>query len=159
VSEYMYTADTTTSFNGCLMRRTHSLLLTAGLVALAAVSAQAQPSMVAARSGPVAGRVAAEQWEAKPLGTYDVVLDTPDHPITVTITISETSGKLVALFWPTSDDQGQVMDATVIGTDLVLSANTRRGAFELNIERRGKSLSGFWMLGNKQGSLKGEVTS
>ena len=46
----------------------------------------------------------------------------------------------------------------VIGTDLVLSANTRRGAFELNIERRGKSLSGNWMLGNKQGSLKGEVT-
>ena len=104
--------------------------------------------------GPVTGRVAAEQWEAKPLGTYDVVLDTPDHPISVTITISETSGKLVALFWPASDDQGQMMDATVIGTDLVLSANTRRGAFELNIERRGKGLSGFWMLGNKQGRSK-----
>ena len=141
------------------MRRTYSLLLTAGLVALAAVSAQAQPSMIAARSGPVAARIAAEQWESKPLGTYDVVLDTPDHPIAVTITISEVSGKLVALFWPASDDQGQIMDATVIGTDLVLSANTRRGAFELNIERRGKSLSGNWMLGNKQGSLKGEVTS
>ena len=159
MSECRYTADTTTSFNGCLMRRTYSLLLTAGLVALAAVSAQAQPSMTAARSGPVTGRVAAEQWEAKPLGTYDVVLDTPDHPIAVTITISEVSGKLVALFWPASDDQGQVMDATVIGTDLVLSANTRRGAFELNIERRGKSLSGNWMLGNNKGSFKGEVTS
>jgi hypothetical protein len=141
------------------MRRTYSLLLTAGLVALAAVSAQAQPSMAAARSGPVTARIAAEQWESKPLGTYDVVLDTPDHPIAVTITISETSGKLVALFWPASDDQGQVMDATVIGTDLVLSANTRRGAFELNIERRGKSLSGTWMLGNNKGSFKGEVTS
>jgi hypothetical protein len=115
--------------------------------------------MSATRSGPVTGRVAAEQWEAKPVGTYDVVLDTPDHPIAVTITISETSGKLVALFWPATDDQGQVMEATVIGTDLVLSASTRRGAFELNIERRGKGLSGFWMLGNNKGSLKGEVTS
>jgi hypothetical protein len=114
--------------------------------------------MVATRSGPVTGH-AAEQWDAKPLGTYDVVLDTPDRPIAVTVTISETSGKLVALFWPASDDQGQVMDATVIGTDLVLSANTRRGAFELNIERRGKALTGSWMLGNKRGSLKGEVTS
>jgi hypothetical protein len=141
------------------MRRIYSLLLTAGLVALAAVSAQAQPSMVASRSGPVTGRLAAEQWDAKPLGTYDVVLDTPDHQVQVTITISETSSKLVALFWPASDEQGQVMEATVIGTDLVLSSTTRRGAFELNIERRGKALSGNWMLGNKKGSLKGEVTS
>jgi hypothetical protein len=141
------------------MRRTYSLLLSAALLAVTAVSAQAQPSMVATRSGPVTGRAVAEQWESKPIGTYDVVLDTPDHPIEVTITISETSGKLIALFWPASDDQGQVMDATVIGTDLVLSANTRRGAFELNLERRGKGLSGFWMLGNKKGSLKGEVTS
>ena len=141
------------------MRRTYSLLLSAGLLALAAVPAHAQPSMAASRSGPVSGRIAAEQWDAKPLGNYDVVLDTPDRALAVTITISEASGKLMALFWPESDDQGQVMDVTVIGTDLVLSANTRRGALELNIERRGKTLSGFWLLGNKRGSLAGEVTS
>jgi hypothetical protein len=51
------------------------------------------------------------------------------------------------------------MVATVIGTDLVLSANTHKGSFELNIERRGKALSGSWILGNKHGSLKGMVTS
>jgi hypothetical protein len=141
------------------MRRTYSILLSAGLVALATVPALAQPSMTAARSAPVTPRGAAEQWEAKPLGNYDVVLDTPDRPVAVTITISETSGKLVALFWPESDDQGQVMDVTVVGTDMVLSANTRRGALELNIERRGKALSGSWTLGNKHGTLKGEITS
>lgn len=140
------------------MRRTYSILLAAGFVAFAAVPAQAQPSMVASRSGPVTGRVAAEQWDAKPIGNYDVVLDTPDQAVAVTLTISETSGKLIALFWPASDEQGQVMDVTVVGTDLVLSANTRRGSLELSIERRGKALAGSWTLGNKHGSLKGEVT-
>ena len=51
------------------------------------------------------------------------------------------------------------MDVTVIGTDMVLSANTRRGSLELNIEHRGKSLTGTWTLGNKHGTLKGMVTS
>ena len=141
------------------MRRTYSILLSAGLVALAAVPAHPQPNMSSIRSAPVAPRGAAEQWGAKPLGNYDVVLDTPDQPVAVTITISEISGKLVALFWPESDDQGQAMDVTVVGTDMVLFANTRSGSLELNIERRGKALSGSWTLGNKHGSLKGMVTS
>ena len=141
------------------MRRTYSILLSAGLVALAAVPAHPQPTVASILSAPVSPRGAAEQWDAKPLGNYDVVLDTPDRPLAVTITISETSGKIVALFWPEGDDQGQVMDVTVIGTDMVLSANTRKGAFELNVERRGKTLSGSWLLGNKHGSLKGMVTS
>ena len=129
------------------------------LAAVAAVPAHAQPSMSPTRSGPATGRVAAEQWDAKPLGNYELVLANADHPVAVTITISEVSGKLIALFWPESDEQGQAMEATVIGTDLVLSANTRHGAIELNIERRGKALSGTWMLGDKHGSLKGEVIS
>ena len=141
------------------MKRTYSILLSAGFLALAAVPAHPQPSIASILSTPVTPRGAAEQWGAKPLGNYDIVLDTPDGQVAVTITISETSGKLVALFWPESDDQGQVMDVAVIGTDMVLSANSRGGAFELNIERRGKALSGSWTLGKKQGSLKGMVTS
>jgi hypothetical protein len=142
------------------MRRTYSILLSAGaLLAVTAMPALAQANLAANRSTPTASARAADQWDWKPLGNYDVVLETPDRQVAVTITISESSGKLVALFWPAGDEEGQAMEATVIGADLVISANTRRGPIELNIERRGQTLSGTWMLGNKHGSLKGMVTS
>jgi hypothetical protein len=98
-------------------------------------------------------------WSAKPVGNYDIMLNSADRKISVRVTVSESDGKLVALFWPADDAEGHAMDVTVAGTDLVLTAKTRRGPLEVNIERRGQKLSGSWTLGSLKGSLKGDINS
>ena len=145
------------------MKRTCSILFAALFVALPLASAQAQTRI--ATAGPSVPRedwsrdIPAEMWEAKPCGNYDIILDSPDHVSRVRITVSETGEKLIALFWPEGDIEGQSMNVTVAGTDLVLNARTRRGPLEVNIERRGQKLTGYWTLGTIHGAVKGEVTS
>jgi hypothetical protein len=140
---------------------TSSIVFTALLVALPVAGARAQTNVADARSAPLAvyHGVPLEMWNAKPVGNYDIVLDSPEGAISVRVTVSETQGKLVALFWPANEPEGQAMDVSVAGTDLVLTAKTHKGPIEISIRRIGTILTGAWTLGNTRGSLKGEVTS
>ena len=140
------------------MKHLSRLVLSAAVIAALPVSANAQVKLADSRTVPASNKVG-ESWEARPLGIYDVVLDTPDRAVNVRITISETQNKLVALFWADGDEEGQAMDVMVGGSDLVLTANTRKGPMEVTIARRGAKLSGNWQLGAQHGSLKGQVTS
>ncbi|MDQ6689861.1 MAG: hypothetical protein M3Z18_05055 [Gemmatimonadota bacterium] len=141
--------------------RTSSIVFTALLVASPIAGARAQATVADVRPAPsaVSGGVAAEAWSARPVGNYDVVLDSPEGAIAVRVTVSETQGKLVALFWPAKEAEGQAMDVAIAGTDMVLTAKTHRGPIEINIERRGQALSGNWTLGRTHGSLRGEISS
>jgi hypothetical protein len=141
------------------MNRPSSFTLAALFIAAPVAGAQAR--LADARTVPVtiSAEVPPEMWSAKPVGNYDVILNSPDRRISVRVTVSETDGKLVALFWPADDAEGHAMEVTVAGTDLVLTAKTRRGPLEVDIERRGQKLSGSWTLGSLKGSLKGDITS
>jgi hypothetical protein len=141
------------------MKHLSRLLLSAAvLAALPLMSASAQVKLADSRTVPASDNVG-ESWEARPLGIYDVILDAPDRLVNVRITISEMQNKLVALFWADGDEEGQAMDVTVGGSDLVLTAKTRKGPMEVTIAKRGAKLSGNWQLGAQHGSLKGQVTS
>ena len=126
------------------------------MVALPIMFASAQPSASSATIA-ASGEKAAEKWNANPVGVYDVTLNTTERGVPARITISNTGDKLVALFWPKGDLDGQKMEVTVAGTDLVLTARTARGPMEVSIDHRRQRLSGSWILGSQHGSLTGEV--
>ncbi len=96
-----------------------------------------------------------DTWSAKPIGSYDLVLDTRERKMPTALTISETNGKLSALVWPEGDNDGRVMDVTVNGVDLVLTTVVPRGPVTITIEKRGKTLSGKWSMGMEGGLLTG----
>jgi hypothetical protein len=75
------------------------------------------------------------------------------------LTITESDGKVTALFWPVGDNDGHVMTVTVKGTDLILNAETPRGPVVFDIERRGAKLTGTWQMGIEHGTLEGITKS
>ena len=141
------------------MNRSYSLIVAALMIAAPVAGAQARLADARAIPTTVSREDPPEAWSAKPVGNYDVILNSADRTIAVRVTVSETDGKLVALFWPADDAEGHAMDVTVAGTDLVLTAKTRRGPLEVDIERRGQKLSGGWTLGSLKGSLRGEISN
>lgn len=140
------------------MNPSYSIIAAALFIVAPVAGAQIRLADVRAIPTTVSREDPPEAWSAKPVGNYDVILNSADRRISVRVTVSETDGKLVALFWP-ADAEGHAMDVTVAGTDLVLTAKTRRGPLEVDIERRGQKLSGSWTLGSLKGSLKGDITS
>jgi hypothetical protein len=139
------------------MRQPSAILFVAAAAMLALPAAARAQASAASGVIPVSGERAAEMWAASPVGIYDVTLNTKDHAVPARITVSKTGNELVALFWPNGDAEGQRMDVTVAGTELVLTARTRKGPMEVAIQRRGQKLDGTWNVGNQHGSLKGAV--
>ena len=132
--------------------------LAAVLIGLPASSfAQNSPTPIVGDSAAKSSEGPAETWSAKPVGSYDLVLDTPERKMPAALTISETDGKLSALLWPEGDNDGHTMDVAVKGVDLVLTTVAPRGPVTITIERRGKNLSGTWSMGSEGGSLKGST--
>lgn len=130
----------------------------AALACLPATSSgQSTPSASVADSAAKSTEGPAEAWSAKPIGSYDLVIEMPDRKMPAALTISETDGNLSALLWPEGDNDGHVMNVTVKGVDLVLTATAPRGPVTITLERRGKNLSGTWSMGSEGGSLKGSV--
>lgn len=126
------------------------------LIALpASSSAQNSPTSTIGDNAAKSSDGPAETWSAKPIGSYDLVIDTPERKMPAALTISETDGKLSALLWPEGDKDGHVLAVTVKGVDLVLTGDAPRGPVTITIERRGKNLSGTWSMGSEGGSLKG----
>ena len=120
-------------------------------------SAQTNPGSIVHDSAATSSEAPAEAWSAKPIGSYDLVLDTPERKMPAALTISETDGNLSALLWPEGDNDGHTMNVAVKGVDLVLTAVAPRGPVTITIERRGKNLSGTWSMGSEGGSLKGSI--
>jgi hypothetical protein len=100
-----------------------------------------------------------DTWSGKPIGAYDLVIVLPERKMPAALTISETNGRLSALLWPEGDHDGKVMDVAVKGVDLVLSTVASRGPVTITIEKRGKTLSGTWVMGMEHGSLTGNTKS
>lgn len=123
----------------------------------ASSSAQTAPGLIVRDSAAKTSEGPAETWSAKPIGSYDLVIDMPERKMPAALTISETDGNLSALLWPEGDNDGHVMNVTVKGVDLVLTAMAPRGPVTITLERRGKNLTGTWSMGSEGGSLKGSV--
>jgi len=140
---------------------TRSLLshcLAAVLLATAAGTAAAQGT--AAPSGPSATAIApvATHWDLHPTGKYLLELTVPEGPMQVDLTISDSAGVPVAMFWPVGDNDGHAMTVTVKDTDLVLTAMAPRGKVEVVLQRRNDQLTGHWSMGeHEKGDLKGHV--
>jgi hypothetical protein len=117
----------------------------------AAPAATAAPAVTPKDIGPP------EAWSDKPLGKYDIVINIPEGPMPVEITISQSATGLSALFYKVGDNDAHVMDAAVKGTDLVLTGSTPRGALTINIRHHGALLSGTWQLGGDRGTLEGST--
>ena len=102
-----------------------------------------------------------DAWSAKPTGAYRVVMydADPSGPMPVDLTLTEVDGKLSANFWVVGDHDGLPMSAAVKDKELVLNADTPRGALEVRIEHRGPKLTGKWQLGYKMGKLDGNAKS
>lgn len=100
-----------------------------------------------------------DTWSDKPIGAYDLVIVLPERKMPAALTISETNGRLSALLWPEGDHDGKVMDVAVKGVDLVLSTVANRGPVTITIEKRGKTLSGTWVMGMEHGPLTGITKS
>jgi hypothetical protein len=112
------------------------------LIALSASSsAQTSPTSTIGDSATKSSEGSAETWSAKPIGSYDLVIDTPDRKMPAALTISEADGKLSALLWPEGDNDGRVLDVTVKGVDLVLTGVAPCGPVTITIERRGTNLA------------------
>ena len=122
-------------------------------------SAQSSAGSTVSDSVAKSAEAPAEAWSAKPIGKYDLVLDLTDHKMPASLTITETDGKLSALLWPEGDNDGHVMDVTVKGADLVLTAIAAHGPVTITIEKRGKNLSGSWSMGMEHGPLTGSTKS
>jgi hypothetical protein len=99
----------------------------------------------------------AEAWSAKPVGKYRVTLAMPSHDLTADVTIREENDKLIANIWPVGDNDGRDFGAAVMGSRLVISGPTERGALNLTLEHRGSNISGTWQLGDQKGAVTGAI--
>ena len=135
------------------MRATTTVLtvLSALVLCTGAPAARAQSAQAATAD------TAAEAWSAKPVGAYTLAMVLPERTMDVDLTIADSSGTLTAMFWPVGDNDGHQMHVAVQGTELVLTADSPRGAVRIVLQRRGQRLSGAWTLGEEHGTLTGAV--
>ncbi len=126
-------------------------LLSTSLLCASAPMARAQTAT------SVRSDTAAEAWSAKPVGAYTLAMVLPERTMDVDLTIADSSGTLTALFWPVGDNDGHPMHVDVQGTDLILTADSPRGAVRVVLHHRAEKLSGTWALGEEHGTLTGAV--
>jgi hypothetical protein len=96
-----------------------------------------------------------EPWSAKPIGKYELILNIPEGPMPVELTVSESAGTLTAMFWKVGDNDGHFVKPTVKGNDLVLEGTTPHGALTITLRHHGPKLAGVWQLGEGRGTVEG----
>jgi hypothetical protein len=107
--------------------------------------ASAAPTATAQPSAPSAASTAA--WDAHPTGKYLLELTLPDRKMQATLTLSDSVGTPVALFWPVGDNDGHALSVTVDGADLKLYASTPRGPFNMVLNRAADHVTGRFSMG------------
>ncbi|HJP86338.1 MAG TPA: hypothetical protein VJ852_10135 [Gemmatimonadaceae bacterium] len=144
------------------MKSSQTVLLSV-LVFAAASSASAQVSSSTAANASAAPAPAptvagpAESWTANGVGKSRITLVMPSHNMTADVTVREEAGKLIANIWPVGDIDGRDFDATLKGTQLVISGTTEHGVLGLTLEHRGSQITGTWQLGEQNGAVSGEI--
>lgn len=117
-----------------------------------ASSASAGATAVVTVDGKPIG--AAEPWSARPLGSYDLTIVTPQGMLVGHMTVSDSVGKVVAQL--TVDGEGRVwLDPTVNGTEFTLVMKRDRAPITLHLLHHGERVSGTWTIGNDAGTLQG----
>ena len=101
----------------------------------------------AATSQPAAPSSATAAWDAHPTGKYLLELTLPDRKMQATLTLSDSVGTPVALFWPVGDNDGHALSVTVDGADLKLYASTPRGPFNMVLNRAADHVTGRFSMG------------
>ncbi|AHG93325.1 hypothetical protein J421_5790 (plasmid) [Gemmatirosa kalamazoonensis] len=129
------------------------------LVARPAAAQSPTASPAVPPSTVTVGSTRLTRWDARPVGRYDVELALPDGPMPVTLTVSDSAGRLTATFWKVGDRDGHEMSVTVKDTDLLLHAETPRGPLDIVLQRQGERVAGRWTLGADHGSVQGKVAS
>ena len=134
----------------------------AGTASAQAVSqvAPAQTTVAPARVVFMDGKPigAAEEWSAKPVGSYDLVIPTGGSMIIASLTIAEVAGKVAATLVQLDDPDPVAMDIAVNGTDLVLTLNRPRAPITVHLQHRGSQLSGNWTVGTADsGTVEGRA--
>jgi hypothetical protein len=150
--------------------RSISAILFCGVLAAGAAgtaSAQAGSQIASAQTTVAPARVvfmdgkpigAAEEWSAKPVGSYDLVIPTGGSMIIASLTIAEVAGKVAATLVQLDDPDPVAMDVAVNGTDLVLTLNRPRAPITVHLQRRGSQLSGNWTVGTADsGTVEGKA--
>jgi hypothetical protein len=87
--------------------------------------------------------------------SHDVIMPTQ-------VIVADSAGQLVATFRLAGSSAERPMQVEVLGSELVLQAETPSGALTLvfydqNDSRSDDSLAGLWTLGLRQGELRGHV--
>ena len=128
-------------------------------------TAQASAKSTVPRAAPSAkpadasvAPASATPWDAHPTGKYLLELSLPDHKMQADLTISDSAGTPVALFWPAGDNEGHRLSVTVQGVDLKLYAETPRGPFSATLQRDGDHITGHYAMGiQESGAIEGRV--
>jgi len=115
---------------------------------------------VAARPAAAQARFASEAAHVtvRPVATYLVVSPSKHSALPARVTVADSSGTLVATYTLPGETTAHPMVVAVDGTDILLGADTRLGAFQItlyNENERGHAghVSGRWTLGTESGVL------
>ena len=128
-------------------------------VAASATSQSGSGSAASSTAVDAQSAGAADAWNAKPVGKFQITLAMPSHEMTADVTLREENGKLIANIWPVGDNDGRDFGASVMGNQLVISGPTERGALNLTLEHRGPKISGTWQFGEQKGALAGHFVN
>ena len=100
---------------------------------------------------------------ARPVATYLVVGDAGRGKLPVRVEVGDSSGTLVARYWLDGQAEAKPMVIAVDGTDILLGADTPKGALQVTLYRQNERgvtgrADGRWSLGAQQGTLRGRST-
>ena len=95
-------------------------------------------------------------WPARPIGTWDLQVATPDRMVPATLVIADSAGQLVVSVRTVEDGESHPMTMTIKGIDLTLAGLSPNGAVTLVLRQRDSKITGTWRIGDDQsGTLTG----
>ena len=92
-----------------------------------------------------------------PAGTYQLLIQLPEGPLTATITVKDSSGVSVATFQSQGDPETHPVKVTVKGTELYVNGEAPKGPYEIVLTRQGAELAGRWTYAGDTGKLTGKA--
>ncbi|HJQ11037.1 MAG TPA: hypothetical protein VJ840_08400 [Gemmatimonadaceae bacterium] len=96
----------------------------------------------------------AEPWGARPVGKYDLTIQTPDGTLKGQLTLADSAGKLASSV--VAEGQGTMhFESTINGSELTLVMKRDRGPITVHVFRRGDRVSGTWTADDDSGTFEG----
>ena len=95
-------------------------------------------------------------WPARPIGTWDLQVATPDRTVPATLVIADSANQLIVNVRTVEDGEEHRMTITINGTDLTLVGMSPNGVVTLVLRQRDDKITGTWRIGDDQsGTLTG----